>query len=55
MSSKNSLYRKRFESDACGIGCVANIDGTRSNDIIADSLTVLENMSHRGATGNNKK
>ena len=55
MSSKNSLYRKRFESDACGIGCVANIDGTRSSDIIADSLTVLENMSHRGATGNNKK
>ena len=55
MSSKNSLYRKRFESDACGIGCVANIDGTRSNDIIANSLTVLENMSHRGATGNNKK
>ena len=55
MSSKNSLYRNRFESDACGIGCVANIDGTRSNDIIANSLTVLENMSHRGATGNNKK
>ena len=55
MSYKNSLYSKRFESDACGIGCVANIDGTRSNDIIANSLTVLENMSHRGATGNNKK
>ena len=55
MSYNNSLYRKRFESDACGIGCVANINGTRSNDIIVNSLTVLENMSHRGATGNNKK
>ena len=50
-----SLYSESYESDACGIGCVANIDGLKTNQIITDSLTILENMSHRGASGNNKK
>ena len=49
------MYDKKFESDACGIGCIASIDGIKNNQIISDSLTMLENMSHRGATGNNKK
>ncbi len=55
MSSSESLYDKSFESDACGIGCVANIDGIKTNQIISEALSMLENMSHRGATGNNKK
>ena len=55
MNDSNSLYRESYESDACGIGCIANIDGLRTNEIISDSLTILENMSHRGASGNNKK
>ena len=55
MNSSKGLYDKSFESDACGIGCIANIDGIKTNQIIFDSLEILENMSHRGATGNNIK
>ncbi|RFM27592.1 glutamate synthase large subunit [Deminuibacter soli] len=45
------LYDPSFEHDACGIGFVANIKGNKSHQIIADALTVLENMEHRGASG----
>lgn len=40
-----------MEHDACGMGFVVNINGERSHDIVADALTVLENLSHRGASG----
>lgn len=51
--SNNSmgLYDPSFEHDACGIGFVANIKGSKSHQHIADALTVLENMEHRGACG----
>ncbi|MEO7531457.1 MAG: glutamate synthase large subunit, partial [Sediminibacterium sp.] len=51
--SKHSegLYDPSFEHDACGIGFVANIKGNKSHQHIADALTVLENMEHRGACG----
>jgi glutamate synthase (NADPH/NADH) large chain len=45
------LYSPEFESDACGIGFVANIKGTKSHQIVSDALTILENMEHRGACG----
>jgi len=45
------LYDPSFEHDACGIGFVANIKGSKSHQHIADALTVLENMEHRGACG----
>lgn len=45
------LYDPSFEHDACGIGFVANIKGNKSHQHIADALTVLENMEHRGACG----
>jgi glutamate synthase (NADPH/NADH) large chain len=45
------LYDPSFEHDACGIGFVANIKGTKSHQHITDALTVLENMEHRGACG----
>ena len=48
---RNGLYRTEFERDACGIGFVANIKGSKSHQIISDALTVLENMEHRGACG----
>ena len=47
----NGLYDERYEHDACGIGFVANIKGNKSHQHIADALTVLENMEHRGACG----
>ncbi|MEQ8927245.1 MAG: glutamate synthase central domain-containing protein, partial [Fulvivirga sp.] len=45
------LYIPELEHDSCGIGCIANIDGHASSDIIQDALTMLENMEHRGGTG----
>lgn len=43
------MYRPENEHDACGIGFVANIDGTKSHEIVRRGLDVLINMTHRGA------
>ncbi len=51
MKKSEGLYNPAFEHDACGIGFVANICGSKSHQNIADALTVLENMEHRGACG----
>src|SRR5215470_1472968 len=48
---KTGLYDPRFEHESCGVGFVANIDGSKSHKVIEDSLKVLNNMSHRGARG----
>jgi glutamate synthase (ferredoxin) len=45
------MYDPAYEHDACGIGFVANITGTRSHAIIQAALKVLVNMDHRGACG----
>lgn len=50
-TTSTGLYDPSFEHDACGIGFVANIKGSKSHQHIADALTVLENMEHRGACG----
>jgi len=46
-----SLYDPSFEHDACGIGFIANLKGKKSNELIQNALSMLENMEHRGATG----
>jgi glutamate synthase (NADPH) large chain len=51
MASTQGLYSPSFERDACGIGFVASIKGSKSHQHISDALTVLENMEHRGACG----
>ncbi len=48
---EQGLYNPQFEHDACGIGFVAHLKGKKTHDNIADALTVLENMEHRGACG----
>jgi len=45
------LYDPRNEHDACGVGFVANIKGRKSHGIVEQGLTVLRNLTHRGATG----
>ena len=45
------LYHPAQEHDACGIGFVASLSGTKSHDIIAKGLQVLLNLAHRGACG----
>jgi len=49
--SHQGLYRPEFEHDSCGTGFITNINGHKSNQIIDDALTMLENMEHRGACG----
>jgi len=47
----NSLYTSDFEHDACGVGMVVDLQRQVSHSIVADALTILENLEHRGATG----
>ena len=50
-NSLTGLYDRRFEHDSCGVGFVANVYGQRSHQIVSGALTILTNMSHRGARG----
>ncbi len=45
------LYDPRNEHDACGVGFVAHVKGKKSHSIIEQGLKILDNLSHRGATG----
>ncbi|MBN1917761.1 MAG: glutamate synthase large subunit [Verrucomicrobia bacterium] len=45
------LYDPRYEHDSCGVGFVCRLDGAASHAIVADALTVLDNLTHRGASG----
>jgi len=43
------MYDPRNEHDACGVGFVAHIKGKKSHSIIEQGLTILKNLTHRGA------
>src|SRR6476469_2984456 len=45
------LYDPANEHDACGLGFIANIKGRKTHEIILQGLRILENLTHRGATG----
>ncbi len=45
------LYSPQNEHDACGVGFVAHIKGKKSHAIVEQGLTVLRNLTHRGAVG----
>ncbi|MCR5719150.1 MAG: glutamate synthase large subunit, partial [Lachnospiraceae bacterium] len=44
---EHGLYRAEFEHDNCGIGAIINIDGTADHNIVADALSIVENLEHR--------
>ena len=46
-----TLWDPSFESDACGMGFVAQLDGEASHTLIDYALTMLTRMNHRGGTG----
>src|SRR5437016_902991 len=48
---RQGLYDPSHEHDACGVGFVAHIKGRKSHDIVEKGLTILNNLTHRGATG----
>jgi len=55
LPSAQGLYCPEYEHDACGVGFVVNIDGTKSHTIIESGIKVLENLVHRGAIGGDLK
>ncbi|MEO3692635.1 glutamate synthase-related protein [Roseateles paludis] len=48
------LYNPANEKDACGLGFVAHIKGTKAHNIVQQGLKILENLDHRGAVGADK-
>ncbi|NWL89900.1 glutamate synthase large subunit [Paenibacillus sp. 79R4] len=48
---RQGLYDPAFEKDACGMGFVAHIKGKASHSIVAQALTMLTKMEHRGGQG----
>ena len=45
------LYTPDLEHDSCGVGLVANVKGEKTHQIVTESLQVLINLGHRGASG----
>ena len=45
----NTSYRQPFpqEHDACGIGMIVNIDGTKEHEVLDDALHIVEKLEHR--------
>ena len=45
------LYNPANEHDACGVAMVATLNKIATHDIVAQALTALRNLEHRGAAG----
>jgi glutamate synthase (NADPH) large chain len=45
------LYDPANEHDACGVGFIAHIKGLKSHAVVQQGLQILDNLTHRGATG----
>ncbi|HXF65609.1 MAG TPA: glutamate synthase central domain-containing protein, partial [Burkholderiales bacterium] len=45
------LYHPTHEHDSCGVGFIAHIKGKKSHALIEQGLTILKNLTHRGAVG----
>ncbi len=50
-NQETGLYDPAYEHDACGVGLVADLTGKRGHAPVAQALTVLANLEHRGAKG----
>ncbi len=48
---RQGLYDPANEHDACGLGFIAHIKGQKRHAIVTQALSILRNLSHRGATG----
>src|SRR5581483_9226912 len=48
---RRGLADPRDVRDACGVGFVVDVKGERSHAIVEKGLTVLRNLTHRGACG----
>jgi glutamate synthase (NADPH/NADH) large chain len=53
--NRSGLYDPWYEHDACGVGFVVNVNGHRSHQIVTEGITILKNLTHRGAVGGDSK
>ena len=51
MSRRQGLYDPQNEHDACGVSFVVDLHGRGSHRLVAQGLTSLCNLEHRGARG----
>src|SRR6266436_2169594 len=49
------LYDLSLEKDSCGVGFIANIKGKKSHQIVSDAISILCNLEHRGAVGDDPR
>ncbi len=52
---RQGLYDPVNEKGSCGVGFIAHIKGVKSHDIVRKGLEILNNLTHRGATGADPK
>jgi glutamate synthase (NADPH/NADH) large chain len=52
---KQALYDPQLEKDACGVGFIADLNGTHTRATVADALEILRRLAHRGACGCDEK
>ena len=45
--TEKGLYSPQFEHDNCGIGAGIDIEGRASHSLVADALSIVENLEHR--------
>ncbi|GAC1414641.1 MAG: glutamate synthase-related protein [Acidobacteriaceae bacterium] len=50
-----SLIDPRFDSDSCGVGFVAQVNGDANHTILEQALTALGRLAHRGAVASDGK
>ena len=51
LPKEQGLYHPSREHDACGVAFIANIKGKKSHQLVQDALSILKNLTHRGAAG----
>ncbi|HEY8466852.1 MAG TPA: glutamate synthase large subunit [Solirubrobacterales bacterium] len=47
----HGLYDPQNEHDACGVACLARLDGVPIHDVVERALSTLDHLEHRGAEG----
>jgi glutamate synthase (NADPH) large chain len=55
LPERQGLYDPMNESDACGVGFIADMKNRKSHAIVAQGLQILRNLDHRGAVGADPK
>src|SRR5579871_1273915 len=51
IDAEAGLYNPANERDSCGVGFIVNLNNKKSHQIVEDGLTLVRNLTHRGAVG----